>query len=147
MEKIRQVDFMMLCGLIGLQLLQLHELQKLRNEAYENSLIYKSRMQHFHDKKVWLYNSHLKLFLGKLKSRWDGPYIINELFDFGVVLIMDPKTGKSFTVNSQRLKQYVGADQMLEPQVTMLEDLLDPSLHPAPSTSTLVTNFEKLSFY
>ena len=62
------------------RLLQMHELQELRNEAYKNSLIYKAKMKHFHDKnlnrrdfqvdqKVWLYNSRLKLFPGKLKSR------------------------------------------------------------------------------
>ena len=59
------------------KLLQLHELEELRNEAYNNSLIYKDKMKQFHDKhlnrktfipgqKVWLYNSCLKLFPGKL---------------------------------------------------------------------------------
>ena len=61
------------------RLVQMHELQELRNEAYDNSLIYKSKMKSFHDKnlnrrefkvnqKVWLYNSRFKLFLGNLKS-------------------------------------------------------------------------------
>ena len=26
------------------------------------------------NQKVWLFNSWLKLFLDKLKSRWDGPF-------------------------------------------------------------------------
>ena len=99
------------------RLLQMHELQELRNEAYDNSLIYKSKMKSFHDKnlnrrefkvnqKVWLYNSRLKLFPGKLKSRWDGPFIIVELFTNGVVSVRDPKTGLEFKVNGQRLKPY-----------------------------------------
>ena len=100
------------------RLLQMHELQELRNEAYDNSLIYKSKMKSFHDKnlnrrefkvnqKVWLYNSRLKLFPGKLKSRWDGPFIIVELFTNGVVSVRDPKTGLEFKVNGQRLKPYL----------------------------------------
>ena len=99
-------------------LLQMHELQELRNEAYDNSLIYKSKMKSFHDKnlnrrkfkvnqKVWLYNSRLKLFPGKLKSRWDGPFIIVELFANGVVSVRDPKIGLEFKVNGQRLKPYL----------------------------------------
>ena len=69
------------------RLLQLHELQELRRDAYENAEIYKEKTKAFHDKnirrrifhvneKVWLYNSRLKLFPGKLHSRWDGPYVV-----------------------------------------------------------------------
>ncbi|CAA7392222.1 unnamed protein product [Spirodela intermedia] len=45
---------------------------------------------------VWLYNSRLKLFLEKLKSRWDGPYLVIKVFDYGAVLIADLKTSKNF---------------------------------------------------
>ena len=59
--------------------LQLSELEELRNEAYESSKIYKARTKAYHDKfinqkmfkpdqKVWLYNSRLRLFPGKLHS-------------------------------------------------------------------------------
>jgi len=62
------------------RLLQLNELEEFRNEAYENSKLYKERTKRWHDKhifrrefkigqKVLLYNSHLKLFPGKLCSR------------------------------------------------------------------------------
>ena len=34
------------------RLLQMHELQELRNEAYDNSLIYKAKMKSFHDKNL-----------------------------------------------------------------------------------------------
>ena len=47
------------------------------------------------NEKVWLYNSRLKLFSGKLRSRWDGPYVVVELFDNRSVLIFDPKSGKN----------------------------------------------------
>ena len=98
--------------------LQLNELEELRNEAYESSRIYKAQTKAFHDKnisrktfqvhqKVWLFNSRLRLFPGKLKSRWDGPYVIVKVFDHGAVTIIDPKTGQTFTVNGQRLKPYI----------------------------------------
>ncbi|GJX74517.1 reverse transcriptase domain-containing protein [Tanacetum coccineum] len=59
--------------------LQLNELNELRNQAYENSLIYKERTKKLHDSKiknrifnvgdqVLLFNSRLKIFSGKLKT-------------------------------------------------------------------------------
>ena len=67
--------------------LQMNELEELRNEAYDNARIYKDKTKKLHDKKiirrefkerelVLLYNSKLKPFLGKLKSRSSGPYIV-----------------------------------------------------------------------
>jgi len=120
------------------RILHMHELQELRNEAYQNSVIYKANMKNFHDKslnrqnfqkdqKVWLYNSRLKLFPGKLKSRWDGPFIITEIFDNGVISIYDQKTGNSFKVNGQRLKPYV--DSMI-PQASISTNLDDPDPPP-----------------
>ena len=75
-------------------------------------------MKTFHDKhilrkhfkpnqQVWLFNSKLKLFPGKLKSRWDGPYTVVRTFPYGAVEICDPKTRNIFKVNGQRLKLYV----------------------------------------
>ena len=65
------------------RLLQMNELEELRNEAYGNARIYKDKIKKWHDQKIMrkdfrvgelvlLYNSRLKLFLGKLKSRWSG---------------------------------------------------------------------------
>ncbi|GKF27768.1 reverse transcriptase domain-containing protein, partial [Tanacetum coccineum] len=64
--------------------LQLNELHELRDQAYENSLIYKEKTKRIHDAKiknrvfnvgdrVLLFNSRLKIFSGKLKSRWSNP--------------------------------------------------------------------------
>ncbi|GJY71557.1 reverse transcriptase domain-containing protein [Tanacetum coccineum] len=66
---------------------QLTELNELRDQAYENSLIYKEKTKRIHDSKiknrvfnvgdrVLLFNSRLKLFSGKLKSRWSRPFTI-----------------------------------------------------------------------
>ncbi|XP_063946487.1 uncharacterized protein LOC135151624 [Daucus carota subsp. sativus] len=98
--------------------LQLTELDELRNDAYENAKIYKERTTAFHDKtilrksfspgqKVLLYNSRLHLFPGKLRSRWDGPYIVQVVFPHGAVEIQDPKNGNVFKVNGQRLKPFL----------------------------------------
>ena len=66
------------------RLLQMNELEELRNEAYDNARIYKDKTKKWHDHKILrrefkvgelilLYNSKLKLFPGKLKSIWSGP--------------------------------------------------------------------------
>ena len=100
------------------RMLQLSELDELRREAYENSRIYKEKMKAFHDQfisrkifepnqQVWLFNSRLRLFPGKLRSRWDGPYIVNQVFPHGAVKIYDPRSGNFFKVNGQRLKPYI----------------------------------------
>ena len=69
------------------RLLQLNELEELRNEAYDNARIYKDKTKKWHDQKilrkelklgeqVLLYNFRLKLFPRKLRSRWSGPNTI-----------------------------------------------------------------------
>lgn len=100
--------------------LQLNELAEIRNDAYENSKIYKDRMKVFHDKhilrktfepsqKVLLYNSRLHLFPGKLRSRWTGPFVVKRVFPFGAVEIENPINGDVFKVNGQRLKPFLEA--------------------------------------
>ena len=62
------------------RLLQLNELKEMRNDSYENAKIYKEKTKRWHDKhllrkefkvgdKVLIFNSRLKLFPGKLRSR------------------------------------------------------------------------------
>ena len=70
--------------------------------------------------KVWLYNSHLKPFPGKLRSRWDGPYEVLEAFDNRSVLLLDLMTKNSFKVNGHRLKPYIGEE---EPPPTHRQEL------------------------
>ena len=56
---------------------------------------------------VLLYNSRVKLFPRKLKSRWSGPYTVVAVTPFGAVTL---KTNfrDEFKVNGQRLKHYLG---------------------------------------
>ncbi|GJU43684.1 reverse transcriptase domain-containing protein [Tanacetum coccineum] len=55
--------------------------------------------------KVLLYNSRLKMYHGKLKSKWSGPNIGRRVYPYGDVKIIG-KNGFSFKVNGQRLKKY-----------------------------------------
>ncbi|KAL8091703.1 hypothetical protein AgCh_034097 [Apium graveolens] len=57
---------------------------------------------------VLLFNSRLRLFPGKLKSRWSGPFIIKIVFPHGAVEIFENNPGQAFKVNGQRLKHYYG---------------------------------------
>ncbi|GJY27824.1 hypothetical protein Tco_0403591, partial [Tanacetum coccineum] len=95
----------------------LNELAKLRDGAYKNTRIYKERTKKWHDSrlrgdkdfkvgdKVLLYNSRLKMYPGKLKSKLSGPNIVKRVYPHGVVEIID-KSEFSFKVNGQRLKKY-----------------------------------------
>ena len=100
------------------RLLQLTELEEIRHEAYENARIYKERTKQWHDKRilrrefisgeqVLLFNSRLKLFPGKLKSRWSGPFVVTQVFPFGAIEIQKGDE-PAFKVNGQRLKYYFG---------------------------------------
>ncbi|XP_024163856.1 uncharacterized protein LOC112170792 [Rosa chinensis] len=100
--------------------LQVNELEELRNDAYESSRIYKEKTKAFHDKmirgktfiagqKVLLFHSRLKLFPGKLRSRWVGPFVVTYVFPHGAVQIRSEQTGHEFKVNGHRLKPYYAA--------------------------------------
>ncbi|GJU35628.1 reverse transcriptase domain-containing protein [Tanacetum coccineum] len=100
--------------------LQLNELNELRDQAYKNSLIYKERTKKLHDSKiknrifnigdrVLLFNSRLKIFSGKLKTRWSGPFTITQVFTYGTIELSQPD-GPNFKVNGHRVKHYFGGD-------------------------------------
>nr|GFA49637.1 reverse transcriptase domain-containing protein [Tanacetum cinerariifolium] len=99
---------------------QLNELNELCDHAYENSLIYKEKTKRIHDSKiknrvfnvgdrVLLFNSRLKIFSGKLKTRWSGPFTITKVFSYGIVELSQPD-GPNFKVNGHRLKHNFGED-------------------------------------
>ncbi|GJZ61885.1 reverse transcriptase domain-containing protein [Tanacetum coccineum] len=99
---------------------QLNELNELRDHAYENSLIYKAKTKRLHDSKiknrvfnigdrVLLFNSRLKIFSGKLKSRWNGPFTITKVFPYGTVELSQAN-GPNFKVNGHRVKHYFGGN-------------------------------------
>ena len=103
------------------RLLQLNDLEEFRSKAYENARLYKEKTKRWHDnlilrrefhsgQQVLLYYSRLRLFPGKLKSRWSGPFKIKQVFSFGAVELWD-KNGQFFRVNGQWLKHYYGGEE------------------------------------
>nr|GEZ32899.1 reverse transcriptase domain-containing protein [Tanacetum cinerariifolium] len=100
--------------------LQLNELSELHDQAYENSVIYKERTKKLHDSKiknrifnvgdqVLLFNSHLKIFSGKLKTHWSGPFTITQVFSYGTIELSQPNV-PNFKVNGHHVKHYFGGD-------------------------------------
>ncbi|XP_062075470.1 uncharacterized protein LOC133779532 [Humulus lupulus] len=90
--------------------LQLSEIEDLRNDAYENSRIYKAKMKSAHDKqilrkefepnqRVHHYDSRLHLHPGKLRSRWTSPYVVKIVFPNVSIEFTDPTDGRVFKVN------------------------------------------------
>ncbi|XP_022864242.1 uncharacterized protein LOC111384215 [Olea europaea var. sylvestris] len=59
---------------------------------------------------VLMFNSHLKLFPGKLKSRWSGPFIVVAVLPHGAVEVVSQDEQRRFRVNGQWLKAYWGGD-------------------------------------
>ena len=82
--------------------LQLQELEEIRNDAYENARIYNYKTKSLHDQMITgkefhvgdkvLYHSRLKLFPGKLCSRWIGPFVVSNVFPYGAVEITSLET-------------------------------------------------------
>ena len=100
------------------RLLQLNEIEEFRLNAFENAKSYKEKAKRWHDKKlssrvfesgqkVLLFNSRLRLFPGKLKSQWRGPYVITSVSPYGYVELQDIDSNKKFIVNGQRVKHYL----------------------------------------
>ena len=54
-------------------------------------------------------NSRLKLFPGKLKSKWSEPFTVKEVKPYRAVELFDPQSetlDRTWVVNGQRLKLY-----------------------------------------
>ena len=105
--------------------LHLQELEELRLDEYDNFVIYKGKSKAFRDSKlIWkefhigekvlLFNSKLKLFPGKLKSRWFGPFVVINVHHHGAIEIQSLDTNKIFKVNGHRLKHFHEIDSFLD---------------------------------
>ena len=120
-------------GRAGLKrLLDINELEELRNDAYLNSKIAKDKLKRWHDQliarkhfqkgdQVLLYDSKLHLFPGKLKSRWTGPFTIQEVYLNGSVDFLNAKDNRVFKVNGQRLKPYAAQHSTEKEEILLLD--------------------------
>ncbi|KAL8095135.1 hypothetical protein AgCh_036552 [Apium graveolens] len=73
--------------------------------------------------KVLLFNSRLRLFPGKLKSRWSGPFTMTGVKFHGAIEIMG-QDGTRFKVNGQCLKLYVNGAFIGKMETIRLNDLI-----------------------
>jgi hypothetical protein len=107
------------------RLLDLSSLDEWRNEAYENARLFKEKVKQWDDKrilkrefhvgeKVLLYRSRLRFFTGKLLSKWEGPFVIIEVYRSGAIKIASLKDDITQVVNWQRLKHYITGDSYNE---------------------------------
>ena len=101
----------------NLRVEQLNELDEFRFHAYSSSSLYKDKMKYLHDKyargkefkvgdMVLLFNSRLRLFPGKLKSKWSGPFEVVFVSPFGALDLRN-KNGEVFRVNGHLVKHYL----------------------------------------
>jgi hypothetical protein len=107
------------------RLLDLSSLDEWRNEAYENARLFKEKVKQWHDRRILkrefhvgekflLYRSRLRFFAGKLLSKWEGPFVIEEVYRSGVVKTASLKDNTTQVVNGQRLKHYISGDSYNE---------------------------------
>jgi len=107
------------------RLLHLSSLDEWRSEAYENARLFKEKVKRWHDRrilkrefnigdKVLLYRSRLRFFAGKLLSKWEGPFVIVEVYRSGAIKIASLKDNSTQVVNGQRLKHYISGDSINE---------------------------------
>ena len=89
-------------------------------QAYENAKLFKEKVKRCHDKRiqkrefnvgdyVLLYNSRLRFFAGKLLSKWEGPYVIEEVYS-GAIKINNFEGTNPKVVNGQRIKHYISGN-------------------------------------
>ena len=89
-------DFKLACNKIFLDLSSLDEW---RSEAYENARLFKEKVKKWHDRrilkrefhvgeKVLLYTSRLRFFAGKLLSKWEGTFVIEEVYRSGAIKML-----------------------------------------------------------
>ena len=68
-----------------------------------------------------LYDSKLNIFLGKLKSRWMGPFIAQEAHPNGSVYLIHPNDNRVIKVNGQRLKPCVVQQSTVREEILLLD--------------------------
>ncbi|XP_074301018.1 uncharacterized protein LOC141632365 [Silene latifolia] len=115
------------------RLLDLNLLDEFRLDAYENAKLYKQRTKKYHDKKilrkelkegdlVLLLNPRLKLFSGKLRSRWSDRLMVRRAFPYVTVEITSGN--RSFKVNGLRLKHYIAGSPLVKEVCTLSTRLI-----------------------
>ncbi|RDX68645.1 hypothetical protein CR513_52336, partial [Mucuna pruriens] len=69
-------------------------------------------------------NSRLKLISSKLRSKWDGPFVITHVFPYDVVEVKDENTNNTFQVSFSLISQIKGFS--IESAPTLVPSQPDP---------------------
>ena len=99
-------------------LFDISSLDEWRTQAYENVRLFKEKVKRWHDKTiqkrefkvgkyVLLYNSHFRFFAGKLLSKWEGPYVIEDVYRSGAIKINNDEGTNQKVGNGQQIKHYI----------------------------------------
>ena len=81
----------------------------------------KKKVKRWHDKRiqkrefnvgdyVLLFNSRLRFFAGKLLSKWEGLYVIEEVYHSGAIKNNNFEGTNPRVVNGQRIKHYISGN-------------------------------------
>jgi hypothetical protein len=100
------------------RLFDINSLDEWRTQAYEDAKLFKEKVKRWHNKRIqkWefkvddqvlLYNSRFRFFAGKLLSKWEGPYIIEEVYRSGAIKLKNSQGTNLRVVNGQRIKHYI----------------------------------------
>ncbi|KAF7842193.1 hypothetical protein G2W53_004491 [Senna tora] len=81
------------------------EVEVIKQKRVEPAREFEKTILH-NGQKVLLYHSKLRLFPGKLRSKWIGPFVVTKIHSHGAVEIQSLYTGKTFKVNGHRLKTF-----------------------------------------
>ena len=84
----------------------------MENPGLWNAKLFKEKVKRWHDKRiqkrefnvgdyVLLYNSRLRFFAGKLLSKWEGPYVIEEVYHSSAIKINNFEGTNPKVVNGQ----------------------------------------------
>ena len=103
------------------RLFDISSLDAWRTQAYENAKLFKEKVKRWHDKRiqkrgfnvgdyVLLFNSRLRFFAGKLLSKWQGPYIIEEVYRSGAIKNNNVEGINPKVVKGQRVKHYISGN-------------------------------------
>jgi hypothetical protein len=87
--------------------------------------------------KVLIYNSRLKLFPDKLKSRWFGPCVVTKVFSHGALEVHSSENNQTFTVNGHRVKPYIEVSSTSREDDLAPQDLALQSVHYAAAQRAL----------
>ncbi|GJU45881.1 reverse transcriptase domain-containing protein [Tanacetum coccineum] len=87
----------------------LQEFANLQGEDKETTRFQDKEPNLYVGDQVLLFNSRLKIFSEKLKSRWSGPFTITEVYPYGTAKLSHAD-GSNFKVNCHRLKHYYRGD-------------------------------------